>query len=343
MNAFEPESILITAMPMILIAGVFSVAPRTRRGLLFGLSVPVEFPDGPLGVRILRDFRVAVVLTALGCIALEALALSFDLPWLTIIAVLAQLAAIFAFWVIGRGRIKPYAIENPVVRSASLGLPRQHFGAWMALQALAFAPIAGAWLYLREHWDEIPARFPSHWDLNGVANGYSNRGFLGVHFPLLLGALILALIFAIAIFMKLAPGVDRERMIPIMLPSLTAIAWILSAEFCCLALLPVSGHGLESSYLWITIGVLVSVAAVVVWMIRRISLTQGQERSDGTADRAWHAAGLVYYNPSDAAIVVPKRFGWGWTLNFARPVAWVYLAVVLAFVVGVMLLTSKMQ
>jgi uncharacterized membrane protein len=51
----------------------------------------------------------------------------------------------------------------------------------------------------------------------------------------------------------------------------------------------------------------------------------------------------VYYNPSDAAIVVPKRFGWGWTLNFARPVAWVYLAVVLAFVVGVMLLTSKMQ
>jgi uncharacterized membrane protein len=78
-------------------------------------------------------------------------------------------------------------------------------------------------------------------------------------------------------------------------------------------------------------------------MIRRISLTQGQERSDGTADRAWHAAGLVYYNPSDAAIVVPKRFGWGWTLNFARPVAWVYLAVVLAFVVGVMLLTSKMQ
>jgi uncharacterized membrane protein len=46
----------------------------------------------------------------------------------------------------------------------------------------------------------------------------------------------------------------------------------------------------------------------------------------------WHAGGLVYYNPSDASVLVAKRYGWGWTLNFARPAAWAYVAAVLVIV-----------
>ncbi|MBX6342828.1 MAG: hypothetical protein IRY97_10250, partial [Thermomicrobiaceae bacterium] len=39
-------------------------------------------------------------------------------------------------------------------------------------------------------------------------------------------------------------------------------------------------------------------------------------------------AGFIYYNPDDPALMVPKRFGVGWTLNFARPAAWIFLAAV---------------
>jgi uncharacterized membrane protein len=34
-------------------------------------------------------------------------------------------------------------------------------------------------------------------------------------------------------------------------------------------------------------------------------------------------------NPADPRLVVPKRWGIGWTFNFARPVAWVILGLLL--------------
>ena len=39
--------------------------------------------------------------------------------------------------------------------------------------------------------------------------------------------------------------------------------------------------------------------------------------------------GVLYVNRQDASVFLPKRFGFGWTLNFARPAAW---AVVVGFV-----------
>ena len=38
-------------------------------------------------------------------------------------------------------------------------------------------------------------------------------------------------------------------------------------------------------------------------------------------DRYWKL-GLFYFNPDDPALFVPKRFGIGWTNNFARPMTW---------------------
>lgn len=39
--------------------------------------------------------------------------------------------------------------------------------------------------------------------------------------------------------------------------------------------------------------------------------------------------GVLYFNRQDASVFLPKRFGFGWTLNFARPTAW---AIVVGFV-----------
>jgi uncharacterized membrane protein len=36
--------------------------------------------------------------------------------------------------------------------------------------------------------------------------------------------------------------------------------------------------------------------------------------------------GVIYYNPDDQRLVVRHRIGFGWTLNMAKPMAWVVLA-----------------
>ncbi|MFB6962983.1 DUF5808 domain-containing protein [Streptomyces sp. NPDC056309] len=36
-----------------------------------------------------------------------------------------------------------------------------------------------------------------------------------------------------------------------------------------------------------------------------------------------HWFGILYCNRDDPRVVVPKRYGWGRTLNYGRPTAWV--------------------
>lgn len=45
-------------------------------------------------------------------------------------------------------------------------------------------------------------------------------------------------------------------------------------------------------------------------------------------DRYWHAAGMVYVNRRDPALLVHRRVGMFWTLNLGNPLAWTVVAAV---------------
>ena len=43
--------------------------------------------------------------------------------------------------------------------------------------------------------------------------------------------------------------------------------------------------------------------------------------------------GIIYFNKNDSRFVLPKReLGFGWTLNFAHPVSYIFTGLILAFV-----------
>jgi uncharacterized membrane protein len=48
-------------------------------------------------------------------------------------------------------------------------------------------------------------------------------------------------------------------------------------------------------------------------------------------ERNW-LGGVVYYNRDDPDVLVPKRYGWGWTVNFAHPAGKVFLAFMLLLI-----------
>lgn len=59
-----------------------------------------------------------------------------------------------------------------------------------------------------------------------------------------------------------------------------------------------------------------------------------QENDTLLADDDTHwKLGVFYFNPEDASIFLPERFGIGWTMNFARPAAW-------AIILGGILITA---
>jgi uncharacterized membrane protein len=48
-------------------------------------------------------------------------------------------------------------------------------------------------------------------------------------------------------------------------------------------------------------------------------------------DRNW-IAGLIYYNPDDPNLIVPKRLGYGWTINFGHPRGKLFLGVLIGLI-----------
>lgn len=56
-------------------------------------------------------------------------------------------------------------------------------------------------------------------------------------------------------------------------------------------------------------------------------------------DEEWKG-GVFYSNPRDRALLVPKRFGIGYTLNFGNPWAWALLALILMMAAAPLVLTK---
>lgn len=42
---------------------------------------------------------------------------------------------------------------------------------------------------------------------------------------------------------------------------------------------------------------------------------------------------FFYFNREDANLSVPKKYGYGRTMNFANPIAWILLAALVGFIV----------
>ena len=54
-------------------------------------------------------------------------------------------------------------------------------------------------------------------------------------------------------------------------------------------------------------------------------------------DRYWKL-GQFYFNREDPALFLEKRFGIGWTSNWAHPLSWIILAAIIGLAVGIPLL-----
>ncbi|MBK0380554.1 DUF5808 domain-containing protein [Mucilaginibacter segetis] len=52
------------------------------------------------------------------------------------------------------------------------------------------------------------------------------------------------------------------------------------------------------------------------------------EPTDRSDPRYWKL-GFIYYNPDDPAFLVGKRFGLGYTFNFAHKAVWLFFVAIL--------------
>jgi uncharacterized membrane protein len=333
---------LLALLPLTFVSLILPWYGQSRRGVLFGVTVSLDFADTPEAQSALRSYRRSVFTFVLAILAIVVSMLwiapvgSHAISLAPVFAILLELVVAYLLWRRGARAIKPYAAAIPLERHADL-VP---VSTTLPLLATAgsLLPLAATALLLHLRWNQIPLRFVLHWNASGVADRWGTRTFDSVFGLILAGAMMVLLLTAGSVFISHANGPQMSQRRRALVP-MAALAWAIVGIFCVLGLRPLL-HLTPSAMLLITAVYLLLVIGLSLWLLQRSGLapySKSTESYDSTPDSGWYA-GIFYYNPADAAVIVPKRFGWGWTFNFARPSAWMYLGGILLFTLSLKVL-----
>jgi uncharacterized membrane protein len=288
----------------------------TRPGLLFGVPVPAGFREGPDGKGATRVFRIIV-----GAVGLAGVCASLLVP-LNALGLLmigapfgVMLAAGITFYTQYR-RLRPIAVRIAPMRGAELGTIPDELPWFAWLGTVPFATLIAAAWYLHLNWARIPERFPVHWGADGLPNRWVERTVKGVYGPVVFGALMCAWFLVLAL--SGWHGSRRSRLRSVLLVSMVVGASFIGALFAGIAVNP-----LLNIPVWVMVfsPMAILIPGIVV-LLRKFM--DPREPVEPTPNECWKA-GLIYYNPDDAALFVQKRFGLGYTFNFANPWSWILL------------------
>ncbi|HZM02477.1 MAG TPA: DUF5808 domain-containing protein [Candidatus Saccharimonadales bacterium] len=334
------------------LAGVIAiawVAPRlSRPDLFFSITVNPSVRESSAGREILRHFRRELLLFSLPSAAMALAGAFFKLsPTYFFVlfqaALFLEIAAMALAYTKAHRRASAYGVAPSMEREAAVVRRRLRWpGGWMA-QAGPFLILGAACLYLWRHWQEVPPRFPIHCGIDGQPNGWATKSVGAALAGPVTGAGLLFLLIAILygitrggrrVFISGKKGAGESRYLRSILWVLLGLEYGLAVIFAFIALLPLPSH----PPVWLLVAGNLVIAAGVILALVVIGLKSGQGGwrlaegeeagvppvADRTPDRCWKG-GLFYYNPQDPALWVEKRFGIGWTTNFANPRAWLIL------------------
>lgn len=190
------------------------------------------------------------------------------------------------------------------------------------LRAGPYALLAGVAAYLALRWSDLPERFPIHWDARGEVNGWSSRSVLGVFGTLLVGSLICLGMELLSYAISHVRADVRVRQLTERI--LLATRYFLAVVFGALALLPLVQR--PAPFL----ALMFPATALFVFLVLRAAVRSARKAAAGAGPDPNWKWGLFYVNGADRSVLVPKRFGVGFTLNFASPISWLLLVLLIA-------------
>jgi uncharacterized membrane protein len=358
MNWMNLQTLLTAPLLLLMVVlpgSVLLTARLTRPELFFSITVEMSLRRSDAGRAILRQFSRAVIIVTLIGLALTLPGMFAGLtPALGVALMLVGAAVEFmgmiAAYARARRQVRPYQMEPSREREVVIKpRPARPVGGWLG-QAGPFLLLGLGTLCLWWRWDAIPQRFPIHWDLYGRPNGWASKGWRSVFGSVILGTLCCLLLSLLMngfargarhIYSSGLEGEKESRFLKTMLLMVLVLEYWLAALFGFSAILAP-----RLMAICVVAVLLAGVAIAVVafrsgqggWRLRgqASASTRGGHApvGDRTPDDCWKG-GLIYYNPTDPALWVEKRFGIGWTMNFGNPRAWFVLGGLLIFAVAV--------
>jgi uncharacterized membrane protein len=351
-------------MPWASLAAAALFTPRlTRPDLFFAVTVNPSFRKSPDGRKILRRYDRSVIAVALLALLLIGV-IPLGTRGLVLVGLLGpvfvELAGWFGAFLAARRRTRPYHVKPTAQREAAVQ-PREVSmpGGWLA-QIGPFLILGAACLSLWMRWDSIPARIPIHWGIGGRPDGWAAKSWAAVFGSAVIGFLICSFLGSLCYTIlrqvrrihSSGPRAIREarftRAISFFLVGMEYWLALLMSLLSLAALRPNPEAPLPA--FWpILLGQTLLVGTIFFiafragqggwrWGTTGRTETLSEDSTpvgDRTPDECWKL-GLFYFNRNDPALIVEKRFGIGWTLNFANPRALLVIGAILIFLVTVL-------
>lgn len=360
------ESVLavVTTLILVPVCGViFALTPWvTPKGELFSVSVPTAAASDPEARALKRAYSmwmivVSAALTGWTAYVLVAMQPNIAAPTTCAATVLLVL---FGYFLMLHYRDKARALKRArgwkvegrksAAMLGSAGIPKPVPLGWELLNLL---PIAASVLVAALGYDNAPDSIPIHMGMDGVVNGWAEKSVQTMLLPIAFQlAMAGTMTVAHAMILESKRPIDPRR------PASSAFAYgayVHAWSACCVGIglaLNASGVVLEASQVgWVSLGVggttitAVSLAVLVPCVVLALRYGQNGTRllvrlpEDFTLcaddDDRWYG-GVFYANREDPAVVVPKRFGIGWTLNLGRPVSWLIVVGLVGVCVAVL-------
>jgi uncharacterized membrane protein len=327
----------------------------------FGVRVPRDHADAPVVAGWRRRYRIGVTVVAMLATAAVILAPG---PVVGPVAVGAELVTGVALYLVARDRIGAVKSAEDwfegrrqvTVADTSLRTePERYPWPWAVPSILL--PAATVLIGIVEY-PRLPSRLPTHFGLSGTADHYASRSIGTAFGPVFTQVLVTALLLVMArVALRSRAQLDAEdpqagvrhrRFVAAIARALLAMAGCLNLMFLLLALRTwnLIGGGRITVVAIPVLAMLGSAALLAVAahvgqggsrlrLGDRTGAAVGGGRRGAPVNRdddRLYRWGLFYYNRDDPALFVPKRFGIGWTVNMARPLAWALLAATLVVV-----------
>jgi uncharacterized membrane protein len=318
---------------LLLMSGLFHIVPGlTRPDIFFAVTVSPEFRRTSDARRILREYRAIVWGSGLAAIALE-LATGMALA-----AVLLQSIG-FLWSLVGAHRAAlVYAAPSGSVVEVDLAAPRERLPGGPIIAALPVLSLIALGVWVSLHMDSLPPRFPVHWGIRGAdrwvtTTPFSIFGYLAVNASmclLLIGTAWGLLHWSRRISTTGASAAAERRFRGRIVQLLIVSGYFIACPAWFAVLHPTSA----AVNVW-GLALAAVIGALTVSLMRgghggsRATSTAGAAPvGDRTPDACWKW-GLFYVNAADPSILIEKRFGIGYTLNFGNRWTWVLLALLL--------------
>jgi uncharacterized membrane protein len=325
-----------------LVAASSHLAPYVpRKDIFFGVTVAPGFRHGPLARRISRLYGAEIWLLAL---AAAAIAVTDPMPLVSGGMLLAQsLGASLAFvraWTV----VRPHAAAPATIREAAIAPRADSLPGGVAGQLGPFLILLAAAAYVAWNWDAVPARFPTHWNLAGRADGWTAKSIPGVFRGFAIGFVVCGMwLFtssAVLNWTRLPrvtghEGKQHRRVRRINLLALLASSYLIAILLAWTSVVAMFAGNPRDLRLPLAIRIapfaLFIVGTSLIRAVRRSAVLELPPVGDTTPDSSW-IFGRLYCNRADPALFVERRMGLGYTLNLGNPWSWL---VAIVFVSGI--------